>query len=527
MPVNIQPPFYPIIYVRGYAATMNEIEDTVATPYMGFNLGSTKVRLDHKARPIKFIFESPLIRLMKDCGYRDSYVGGDLPDPPPDGKLVPPRSIWIFRYYEQVSEELGSGDRCTVPEFAADLRAFILRVRDSVCGKDVKARKAFKVNLVAHSMGGLICRCYLQNTCRKGVGDPKRQAALELSNRGGDPLVHKVFTYGTPHNGIDVRGVNVPDLGPLDSVHVRNFNREEMAKYLRLSPSAKRSGRVSSLDGAFDPQRFFCFIGTNYHDYEAFFGLARKGTGPMSDGLVMCENAYVDGAARAYAHRSHSGHYGIVNSEVGYQNLRRFLFGRVRVDVLLKIDEIRLPKPIKELLLKGKKIRASYQIESTAKVRGGNVSLHERRVEHESAMFRSFADLIETPDKLPIYLFSGFLDPKAKPRRPSDTALAFAVRVAVKVPVYEVDNKFWFDDHFEGEDIFGETFVFHVRFAADGVRIKYGLASQDQFGVADREPHAIEQMEDGLRVVIPVGFEKGAKKRSAGKLRGSLVLIAR
>ena len=163
MPVNIKPPFYPIIYVRGYAATMNEIEDTVATPYMGFNLGSTKVRLDHKARPIKFIFESPLIRLMKDCGYRDSYVGGDLPDPPPDGKLVPPRSIWIFRYYEQVSEELGSGDRCTVPEFAADLRAFILRVRDSVCGKDVKARKAFKVNLVAHSMGGLICRCYLHD----------------------------------------------------------------------------------------------------------------------------------------------------------------------------------------------------------------------------------------------------------------------------------------------------------------------------------------------------------------------------
>ncbi len=28
----IQPPYYPIVYVRGYAATMGEIEETVATP---------------------------------------------------------------------------------------------------------------------------------------------------------------------------------------------------------------------------------------------------------------------------------------------------------------------------------------------------------------------------------------------------------------------------------------------------------------------------------------------------------------
>ncbi len=527
MPVKIQPPFYPIIYVRGYAATMNEIEETVAAPYMGFNLGSTKLRLNHEAKPFKFIFESPLIRLMKDFNYKDSYVGGDFPEAPPDGPLVSPRSIWIFRYYEQVSEELGTGDKRSVPEFAADLRAFILRVRESVCGGDKSARNAFKVNLVAHSMGGLICRCYLQNTCRKGVGDATRQKALELTNRGGDPLVHKVFTYGTPHNGIDVLGINVPNLGPLDSLHVKNFDRDEIAKYLRLSPSTKASGRVSSLDGAFDPERFFCFIGTNYRDYEAFFGLARKGTGPLSDGLVMCENAYVDGAARAYAYRSHSGHYGIVNSEEGYQNLRRFLFGKVRVDVLLKIDEIRLPKPIKNLMLKGKKIRASYQIESTAKIRGGNVFLHERKVEHESAMFRSFDDLFKTPDKLPIYLFRGYLDPKAKSPNASDRALAFAVRVAVKVPLYEVDNRFWFDDHFEGEDIFSETFVFHVRLSADGVRIKYGLASLDEFGVADRDPQSIERTADGLKVVIPIGFRESERKMSAGKLRGSLYLTAR
>ena len=37
-PRSITPPYYPIIYVRGYAATMRELEETVGTPYMGFNL---------------------------------------------------------------------------------------------------------------------------------------------------------------------------------------------------------------------------------------------------------------------------------------------------------------------------------------------------------------------------------------------------------------------------------------------------------------------------------------------------------
>ena len=35
---KIKHPYYPIIYVRGYAMTQGEIDDTSATPYMGFNL---------------------------------------------------------------------------------------------------------------------------------------------------------------------------------------------------------------------------------------------------------------------------------------------------------------------------------------------------------------------------------------------------------------------------------------------------------------------------------------------------------
>ena len=80
-------------------------------------------------------------------------------------------------------------------------------------------------------------------------------------------------------------------------------------------------------------QDIFCLIGTDPADY----GWApRTAMGPQTDGLVHIDNAYVRGAHRAYVHRSHSGPYGEVNSEEGYQNLRRFLFGRWGVSVGLE-----------------------------------------------------------------------------------------------------------------------------------------------------------------------------------------------
>ena len=55
----------------------------------------------------------------------------------------------------------------------------------------------FKVYLVAHSMGGLVCRAFLQNP--------------ELGSAAARAAVDKLFTYATPHNGIDLRIVrNVP-----------------------------------------------------------------------------------------------------------------------------------------------------------------------------------------------------------------------------------------------------------------------------------------------------------------------------
>jgi hypothetical protein len=225
-------------------------------------------------------------------------------------------------------------------------------------------------------------------------------------------------------------------------------------------------------------------------------------------------------------HRSHSGHYGIVNSEEGYQNLRRFLFGQIRVDALLSVAEMTLPAPIQKLKDEGKRVRASYHIECVAKVRGGNVNLHERRVDQESAIIKSYDELVDENAR-PVFLFSGFLDAGARSDAVADRALAFAVQVVVKVPLYEIDNRFWFDDHFEGADLFRETFTFMVRLHKEGSTVSYGLVSRHGPGKAPTRADLIPEEGGGSRIEIPIGFPEGAADRHPGKLRGTLILRGR
>lgn len=159
---TLDPPFYPIIYVRGFAGNDSEIDDTVADPYMGFNLGSTKFRQTWTGAVRRHDFESPLVRLAKDFGYSDVYsAGANMPT----GLQVSPKSVVIYRYYdEQFFDDLTgkqtdlntvAGQRRDIEQFANGLGLLIIRLRDRICGDDQTARESFKVYLVAHSMGGL------------------------------------------------------------------------------------------------------------------------------------------------------------------------------------------------------------------------------------------------------------------------------------------------------------------------------------------------------------------------------------
>ena len=504
MSSSIQAPYYPIIYIRGFAATMSEIDEATADPYMGFNRGSSVLRQDHQRKPVSFIFESPLLRLMKDHNYIDAFQGGGYLDDP--GK-VPAKSIWVFRYYEDASSLLGSGERVSMEQFALDLRRFILQVRDATCGDDPELKKTFKVHLVAHSMGGLIARCYLQNICRHGAPAGLDGAGLELSKSSASPhYVDKLFTYGTPHNGIDVLGINVPDLGPLDKFQVSNFAQKRMREYLKIS---KKSVAVNTLDGAFDPKNCFCFIGSDYKDYDAFFKLSKQVTGPASDGLVMMANAYVEDAPRSVSYRSHSGHFGLVNSEAGYQNLRRFLFGSLRITAKLHVNKVDLPPGVQEKYDNNAEVRGSYYFDTVTRVRGGaNYVLHERRYDHSSALLRTYDELIK--ESKSVYLFTGYLTEMA--RQASDYALMFTVDIGVRIPLFEVNRKFWFDEHFEG-------FMYQeqVTLAIRDKTIRYGLSLKDGIGNAPRQAEIIAE-KGQRRIVLPLGTAVNARPGFQGQL---------
>jgi hypothetical protein len=110
--------YLPIIYVRGYAGSQGAVESTVDRPYYGFNLGSTQVRTGPDGDPDFFIFESPLVRLIKDHGYTDLFARIDHhgavellngEDGTYEAGRFPARSLWIFRYYDRTSERAGDG----------------------------------------------------------------------------------------------------------------------------------------------------------------------------------------------------------------------------------------------------------------------------------------------------------------------------------------------------------------------------------------------------------------------------------
>lgn len=453
--------FRPIIYVRGYAMSRNEIDDTTADPFCGFNIGSTVLRAtpDPKQAPKKFVFESPLVRLQSDYGYADVFRNGvDILDPDWTGTIAS-RSVVIYRYYEPASSLLGNAKTPEIEQFARGLSDLILKVRELVCADPANnvATKDFRCYLVAHSMGGLVCRAFLQNS--------------KLGTDTARKCVDKYFTYATPHNGIDLAGINVPEwLGVND---IDNFNRERMAEYLGLEAIFKRTKRVDWLpEEVFPSSRVFCMVGTNRGDYGAGAGISRTFAGHGSDGLVRVANASVWGvnargqvsvpSATAYAYRSHSGHFGIVNSEESYQNLVRFLFGDVRVDIWVDIEDIRVPQELEAADKKGS-LNGLYQFEMLASPRGGRWYLSRRISEEDSPACRTHVDLRDPAKKWArrVYLSTVFLANRFRVNQNRPT-LAYSLTLGVRVPDYEVEKKFWPNRHYEGQYLFRDSVVIEL-----------------------------------------------------------------
>jgi pimeloyl-ACP methyl ester carboxylesterase len=439
----------PLIYVRGYAGTQADVEETVDDPFYGFNVGSTHIRQDQTGSAVYFAFQSPFVRLARDHGYNEVFegsyqaIGSKCPDPN--------RTVWIYRYYDPTSKTFDrpGGRRLTIEEAAAHLGDFIEYVL-----KQPKVT-ATKVYLVAHSMGGLVCRSLLEKHYPENSINPNTKVA-------------KLFTFGTPHGGIhfDIGAGAIEKVRDLLGANQSNdFGRERMYRY--LTPLRKQQKNVPKkwdprTMESFDPGHVFCVVGTNAHDYEVAHGLSRSLVGPQSDGLVQIESAYVHRSPRTYIHRSHSGRYGMVNSEEGYQNLQRFLFGDVKVDAMLSDFSLDYaPRPNE------KKATVTYLFEVQLAIRGLVILMHESSTTHLCAISLDKDEYTKARrDGLP--LFTTFLlDEDSR-----ENAMRFMFRVGVYRQVFQKGILFM-EDHLECLPTWSDYLIVDIRLAAKGSKTRY------------------------------------------------------
>ena len=434
----------PIIYVRGFAGGQSGIDTQTDDPFYGFNVGSTHVRVGARGTPTFYQFESPLLRLMLDHDYDLKVKGGQLAwlSAQADG-AVDPATIWIHRFYDISASTFGEKpEKYSLERAAESLLELIELVR--------RKTGAPRVYLVAHSMGGLICRCLIQ----KVIPEQRSGDGAGRGSRKAGEYVDRLFTYATPHGGIEFDmgfGLfeKVRDLFGINGADI--FGPERMWSYLNPGdpgPVPPDWDPREMPDEAFPKDRIFTLIGTNPEDYDVARGLSSRVVGAKSDGLVQIENAYVPGARFAFVHRSHSGRYGIVNSEEGYQNLRRFLLGDL--EVTADLVGVRLPDRKRDDVI--------WQAEVELAVRGLPILMHQQVAAHHCPVVLELpADDTDRPQPLATTFL--IADPVARPDSAETARYKLDVRL---LSLRQRRGIFDFGDHLEQTPDFDDTLVVDI-----------------------------------------------------------------
>lgn len=358
----------PIILVRGFGGLNTDDEKKLT--YQGFNDGSV---YPHKQGE-NYIYEGMLLRFMKsNWKYQDAtnvvgYYGNPITNEPilpgklqylekmiQDGSILPSKlqrlkeldvinkfkqlkekgyfsgdkvivnpamalyllesaenpcsSLWVFRYYDLNDRKFETYGKALVR-----LIDFIREL--TVMQNDVEPPK---VNIIAHSMGGLVVREAVQ---RSYPGD----------NRKAEDYINKIVTLGTPHRGVTVQILR-DWIGIEAANELEHFNpgfqedENEPASYKHFKDH-------------FPLDRLLTVVGTNYRTYSVkpaslgnrFFSAADE-YGPnynRSDGLVKQISAQIPGAPRTFVHKCHGGFDSIITSRESFEIATRFFFGNVR-----------------------------------------------------------------------------------------------------------------------------------------------------------------------------------------------------
>jgi hypothetical protein len=317
---------------------------------MGFNIGSTKSRVAWTGDVKRFFFESPLVRLMGDHDTRtSSWMVTTWWRP----SVPTTRSLPLYRHLSLLRRSLeGLWRRQDAADRALRQRSKRAHHAPARQGLREQGQQDDSQRLSRASRGPLHGR----------AGLPCVPAESEARLGGGARAVDKVFTYATPHNGIDMRIVrNVP--GWLSFGDINNFNRERMAKYLAVP-----KGDDVSIVKNFPPERMFNLVGTNARDYTVGGGISAWAAGEASDGLVRIENATTHGpgpTARMSRRRARSCI--AATRALRHRELGRGLpephalpVRRMRVDGILDIDDITLPVEVQKAHEEGKTVNARH-----------------------------------------------------------------------------------------------------------------------------------------------------------------------
>jgi hypothetical protein len=344
----------PIILIRGFGGLT--VEDEKALAYQGFNDGSVYPQ----KRGENYIYEGLILRLLKhrrqyyDATNVVGYFANQVTDAQPVPKDLsdldasfftghkvvidaamalrllqsegdPFCTVWVFRYYD-----LNDRTFAVYGEALVRLIQFIqalLRIKQHA---DPAHRDSpLKVNIIAHSMGGLIVR------------DAVQRAYPRLTGRidAADQAINKIVTLGTPHKGISFQLIReLRWLGIEAEDELRHFNPNEQE-------NQRNEAAWVNFHRHFPLERLLTVVGTNFRSYgvrastwaNRLFAVGGE-YGPnynRSDGLVKQAYAQLDGAPRTFVHKCHGGFDSLVTSRETYEITTRFFNGNVRARLRL------------------------------------------------------------------------------------------------------------------------------------------------------------------------------------------------
>ncbi len=223
----------------------------------------------------------------------------------------PCRSLWVFRYYDLNDRKFTTYGKALVR--LIDLIRDLAEMEDGVKPK---------VNIIAHSMGGLLVREAVQCSYPNSEGGPRK----------AEDYINKIVTLGTPHQGVSFQLIK-DWLGIESEDEFKHFNPEFQA-------DENNPASYKHFVEHFPANRMLAVVGTNYKSYATYGATAlnRFFSAPgeyglnynRSDGLVKQTFAQIPGVPRTFINKCHGGFDSLITSRESFEVATRFLFGNLR-----------------------------------------------------------------------------------------------------------------------------------------------------------------------------------------------------